>query len=76
MVQMTHFILVRPGRPSSLATTGAVQALAKLLDELTVEPVVPAERHLARQPTLPGPASHGVGRNAQKLRNLRTGQKL
>ncbi len=48
----------------------------ELLYDLAVEPVVPAERHEAGQPTLPRPARHGVRGHAEQLRNLRSGQKL
>ena len=55
---------------------GPVQALAQLLDELTIEPVVPSERHLAGQPALARPACHGVGRYAQQPGHFGTGQEL
>ena len=63
-------------RPQSIRPAGPVEALAELLDELAVEPVVPAQGDLAGQPALARPAGHRVGRHAQQLRNLRPGQEL
>ena len=58
------------------SASGPVEALAQLLDQLAVEPVVPAQGDLAGQPALARPAGHRVRRHAQQLRNLRTGQEL
>lgn len=81
-----------PGRAGALAASATCRALAlvvvvavlpgpilllsKLLYDLAVEPVMPAQGHQAGQPTLPRPACHRVGRHTEKLRNLRSGQIL
>ena len=61
--------------PRSLGTYPVpAEALSQLLDEFAVETVMPTERDLAGKAALAGPPGDRVGRNAQKLRNLRTGQ--
>jgi hypothetical protein len=52
----------RPGGPA--------EALAKLLDELPVEPVVAAEGDLARQAPFAGPTGDRIRRDAEKPRDL------
>jgi len=54
-------------RAVSRAGSRPVQALPELLDELAVEPVVPAQRDLAGQPALARPTRHRVRRHASSF---------
>src|SRR5262245_28569231 len=61
--------------PRSLGTYRVpAEALSQLLDQVAVEAVMPSQRDLAGKAALAGPPGDRVGRDAQELRDLRTGQ--
>src|SRR5262245_1399127 len=66
--------LCRAGRRSARTRPRPAEAPLQLLDELALEPVVPAEGDLAGEPAFARPTRDRVGRDAEQLRDLRTGE--